>query len=347
MLKKQFRALLAAVMIVAFASQVEAQDPHYTQFYANQQLLSPAFAGAGSGPRVAMNYRAQWVAIPGSYRQFGVGYDQPLYFGRSVQGFGIQLHNDKAGEGNLSKLDLYGNYSFAIQLGDNHNRHYLRFGLGAGVQQASIDFSKLRFGDQIDTEEGFIYATQESFSGGSRFTPDFNFGMAWYNKFAWVSASVHHLTEPTNQEWKLFPGVSKADATWPRRYTLTGGVAIPAGPMNDPKSVVISPTFLFMSQRNFNQLALGTYVHIEPIVFGVWYRSNFNNYLSQAFASDMIAGLVGFKEGIFSVGYSYDYTISRLSNRISGGSHEIALILEFESEPNRRFNHRSLPCPRF
>jgi hypothetical protein len=61
----------------------------------------------------------------------------------------------------------------------------------------------------------------------------------------------------------------------------------------------------------------------------------------------MIAGLVGFKEGIFSVGYSYDYTISRLSNRISGGSHEIALIIEFESDPNTRFKHRSLPCPRF
>ncbi|MCB9231172.1 MAG: PorP/SprF family type IX secretion system membrane protein [Bacteroidia bacterium] len=324
-----------------------AQDPHYTQFYANQQLLSPAFAGAGSGPRVALNYRAQWVAIPGSYRQMGAGYDQPLYFGRSVQGFGFQLHNDKAGEGNLSKLDLTANYSFAIQMGDARNPHYLRLGLGAGVQQSSIDMTKLRFGDQIDTEEGFIYATNEKLSSITRFTPDVNFGMAWYNKFAWVSASVHHITEPS-QVFKITPNVpGSINTKWPRKYTLTGGIAIPAGPMNNPDAVTISPAFLFMSQRNFNQLALGTYVHIKPIVFGAWYRANFNNYLNQAFASDMIAGLVGFKEGIFSVGYSYDYTISRLSNRISGGSHEIALIIEFDSDPKSHFRHHSLPCPRF
>lgn len=346
MFNRHFRTFLAAVCVCFMVIEAQAQDPHYTQFYANQQYLNPALAGAGAGPRVSMNYRAQWVNIPGSYRQFAAGYDQPLYFGRSVQGVGLLVHSDKAGEGNLSKTDVYANYSFAIQMGGYKKKHYLRMGIGAGFQQASIDFSRLRFSDQIDSEEGFIYATQEVLQRSGRFSPDVNAGLAWYNDIAWVSASAHHITQPDNQ-WFVGTPPSGVDTRWPMRLTFTGGVSLPVGPMNEPDKVVVSPSMIFMQQRRFNQLNLGTYVTIKPIVLGVWYRSNFNNFENAFIQSDMVAGLVGFKEGIFSVGYSYDYTLSKLGNSISGGSHEIALVLEFESEKKSRFIHRKLPCPRF
>lgn len=339
------RVFLLAACCSILAISSFAQDPHYTQFYSNHQWLNPAFSGAAGGPRVAMNYRAQWVAVPGSYRQMMFGYDQPFYFGESVSGGGILLQQDRAGEGNLKKLDMLLNYSFAIQMGGHNHEHYLRFGLSGGIQQASIDFHKLRFGDQIDPELGFIRATQE-IPVGTRLQPDVNFGVGWYNKNAWTGVTVHHLTQP-DQSWPGLGGNGGGDSKLPMRITAVAGFNVEAGPMHDKDAIVLSPSVLYMKQKNFNQLALGFYTLLDPVVFGVWYRGNFNNFHEQFHQGDMIAGLVGFKEGIFSVGYSYDYTISSLTNGISGGSHEIALILEFESDKKRRFIHRRLTCPRF
>ena len=164
--------------------QLEAQDAHYTQFYANQPLLNPAFTGAALGPRVSMNYRAQWVSIPGSYRQNAISYDQPIIGkGRSMQGIGGTITSDRAGEGNLSKLTLNVNYSFALQFGRRGHEQYLRFGLGGGLEQASIDFKNLRFSDQIDPRDRFVRATQE-IQPDARFNPDVHFGTVYYNRVA-------------------------------------------------------------------------------------------------------------------------------------------------------------------
>ena len=339
------RVLVLVLMITAGNQIGYAQDPHYTQFYANQPMLNPAFTGAALGPRVSMNYRAQWVAIPGSFRQNAIGYDQPLLFGKSLQGIGILLHSDRAGEGNLSKIDALINYSFALQFGRRGHEQYLRFGLSGGFQQSSIDFNKLRFSDQIDPREGFVRATQEIPIGGSRLREDINFGLAYYNQYAWLGISVNHLTEPSQT---FFPNSAQSqDTKLPRRITATAGVRIPAGPPNNPDKIAISPTLLFMTQRNFNQLNIGTYVNIDPMVFGVFWRTNYNNFNGDFISSDALSGLIGFKQGVFSIGYSYDYTVSGLSNSISGGSHELAVIIEFERNKPSVFKHRKLPCPRF
>lgn len=338
------RYLVLCLLFVTAFGETQAQDPQYTQFYANQQMLNPAFTGAAFGPRVSMNYRAQWVAIPGSFRQTAIGYDQPLIANRSTHGVGLLLHSDRAGEGNLSKIYVNGSYSFAIEFGRRGHEQYLRFGLAGGIEQANLDFNKLRFSDQIDQREGFIYATQEVFDGNPRINPDVHFGVAYYNRYAWLGASVHHLTEPTQT---FITNRRDASTILPRRYTVTGGINIPAGPPNDPEQITISPVVLFMTQRNFNQLNLGTYVTIEPMVFGAYWRTNYNNFNGDFQASDAVAGLVGFKEGIFSIGYSYDYTISSLTNGTSGGSHELAVIMEFERNKPKTFKHRKLPCPRF
>ena len=340
-----FRIVMLALIITAGNYFGYAQDPQYTQFYANQPMLNPAFTGAALGPRVSMNYRAQWTAIPGSYRQTAIGYDQPLLFGKSLQGIGGLIQSDRAGEGNLSKINVNLNYAFAVQFGRRGHEQYLRFGLGGGLEQASIDFAKLRFSDQIDPREGFIRATQERLEGGNtRFSPDVNAGIAYYNQYAWVGASVHHITEPHQT---FLTNLRDESTKLPRRITATAGIRIPAGPPNDPDKVSISPAVIFMTQRNFNQLNIGTYVTIEPMIFGVWWRTNYNNFNGDFVSSDMLAGLVGFKQGTFSVGYSYDYTISTLTNGISGGSHELALVVEFARNKPSVFKHRKLPCPRF
>jgi type IX secretion system PorP/SprF family membrane protein len=340
MKKSLAHSLLSLLLCLLFVQQAKAQDPQYSQFYSNLLMLNPAFAGSGIGPRIAMNYRAQWVRIPGAYQQGAFSFDQPLFIGRTTQGYGIHLSYDRAGEGNLTKLDLIANYAYQVDLTDVHK---LRFGVGAGFQQASIDFFKLRFPDQIDPRDGVVFPTQEPGAAAGlnevQLRPDFHAGLTYFNEYAWLGFTVNHLTEPLQRFYDpdLTPLRPDINANLPRKYTVTGGIRLPIGPYNDPDRITLTPAFLVKVQGQFSQVDAGLYLNIDPMVFGLWYRNQ-----------DALIGLVGLQKGNFSIGYSFDYTISELTQSISGGSHEIAIVMEIEQfRKLRRMKHQDVPCPRF
>jgi hypothetical protein len=73
------------------------------------------------------------------------------------------------------------------------------------------------------------------------------------------------------------------------------------------------------------------------------YAQNINNHESLVF-------LAGFRQDKFSIGYSYDLTISTLGAS-SGGAHEISLSYIFaplEPKPKRsKSSKKQLSCPKF
>ncbi len=74
--------------------------------------------------------------------------------------------------------------------------------------------------------------------------------------------------------------------------------------------------------------------------FGLGFRNAIRNF-------DAVIGYVGFKKGKFRVGYSYDYTISRLINR-TGGTHELSFTFNWtgdDSSLNPKSNKAYVPCP--
>ena len=64
---KKLILLLTIVCATGIWQDVYAQDPQFTQFYANPLYLNPAFAGTARCPRICMNYRNQWPNLSGTY----------------------------------------------------------------------------------------------------------------------------------------------------------------------------------------------------------------------------------------------------------------------------------------
>ena len=74
------------------------------------------------------------------------------------------------------------------------------------------------------------------------------------------------------------------------------------------------------------------------VVGGIWFRQSFNN-------PDAFIVLIGFQQGAFKFGYSYDVTVSSLTNN-TAGSHEFSLGLQFGcKKPKKKF--RAIDCPSF
>src|SRR6185295_17434324 len=65
-----------ALVVTAGLGDLLAQDPEFTQFYANPLYLNPAFAGTARCPRICLNYRNQWPGISGTYVTYSASYDQ-------------------------------------------------------------------------------------------------------------------------------------------------------------------------------------------------------------------------------------------------------------------------------
>ena len=109
---KHLLAIPAAALILtaAFVSwtgtSAKAQDPEFTQYFANPLYLNPAFAGSARCPRMTMSYRNQWPAMSGSFVTTAAAYDQHVE--TLSGGLGFIVMNDQAGRGTLSTTTASG-----------------------------------------------------------------------------------------------------------------------------------------------------------------------------------------------------------------------------------------------
>jgi type IX secretion system PorP/SprF family membrane protein len=333
------RASSFLFLFLALSSTVWAQDPQFSQIFAHPLYLNPAFTGSAGGPRFALGYRNQWPRIPNAFKTVAASADAPFFFGGRDRvprhGLGLSLLGDQAGAGVLTKMYATFNYSFLIPLGRDYD-HGIRFGVAGGIQQASIDFFRLRFPNQF-TADGFDpnipVSELRGITSANRIHEQVNAGVLYTNKIFYLGVSAFNLTTPTQN---FIPDGNSANAKLPMRLNAYTGVNIPLNSQK-PDGPSISPAVMYRMQGPFSQLDLGLYVNLDPIVIGTWYRMN-----------DAMIFLVGLKRGIFSFGYSYDYTVSSLTNAASGGAHEVSVGVTLEG-PERRGRRPSakMSCPRF
>lgn len=300
-----------------------AQDPQFTQFYANPLYLNPAFAGSARCPRICMNFRDEWPAIPGTFVTYSGSYDQ--HVDDLAGGIGLLVTQDQAGQATLTTTNISAMYAYQL----NVTRTFtISAGFQATYHQKTVDQSKLNFGDMIDPRRGFIYNTNEQLVRTSVGVPDFSAGILGYGRNVFVGFSADHLTQPDES---FVSGASPL----PIKYTVHAGAMIPVNNHSlQEDAVIISPNVLYQQQQDFQQLDLGFYVEKGPIVGGLWYRNQ-----------DAIIALIGFQKKLIKMGYSYDVTISKLTEA-TAGSHEISLILQFSCRPRVR-KFRTISCPSF
>lgn len=320
-----------------------AQDPQFSQFYANPIYVNPAFAGSSTVGRIVMNFRNQWPSISGAFRTATASFDE--HYDAINGGIGIQAMFDEQGEGTLRTVMLNGIYAYQIPVTRSLT---IRPAIQAGLVQKSIDFNKLRWYDQIVLTQGFINPPGESYysTPGADLTPtifivNFAAGVVAYTKNFYAGFAAHNLFEPTQNFFTSIStdGTNNAKNIIPRRYTGHMGLVIPLiVSRNERKAANLYPNVIFMNQRQFNQLNLGMYANKGPFVAGLYFRQNFVN-------SDAFIGIIGIRTPKVKIGYSYDATVSE-ARRGAVNSHEVSLAFELKKRIPKR-TIRPVRCPDF
>lgn len=323
-----------AVIIITFllfkTDFVIAQDPQFSQFYANLLYLNPAFAGSERCPRGSLSYRNQWPALGSTYVTYSASYDQ--HMDALEGGVGLHLMQDVQGDGAIKTMYINGMYAYTVPISRNFS---IKGGFQASYIQRKLNMDFI-FPDMIHPLYGPIYQTAELSvpTDNTKGFFDFSAGMIGYNKSSFFGFAVHHLTEPSES----FRGNS--DAVLPRKYTLHFGTTIPLSSMRFKRNELsISPNILFQQQQKFQQLNYGFYLNRNSIVGGIWFRQNFN------FHYDSFIMLIGFVQDKFKFSYSYDLTVSKLKNQTLG-AHEVSMSSTFSCRKKKK-SFRTISCPSF
>jgi type IX secretion system PorP/SprF family membrane protein len=342
--------LFLLVLMLLYGIVVTAQDAQFSQFYAAPLYLNPAFTGATGQARAGINYRNQWPAIPATFTTMSVYFD--YYLADYKSGIGMIINRDVEGLAGLRSLSIGLQYSYEISITKDIG---FRPAVQVGLFNRDINFGKLTFGDQFDkvTGEVILPATAEQFNSySSRTFADISFGGVIFTKKAWLGVSAWHLTEP-NQS------LVGDNSPLPRKISIHGGFKFHMKPGVVGQGIYarqsersIAPAFQYRHQGEFDQMDLGMYFTFEPLVLGTWYRGVPFKKVGPYVNNESIVLLIGFtklgaKDGL-NLGYSYDYTISKLGPQ-SGGAHEFSLVYTWPMRNPRKPPPDKLiiPCPDF
>lgn len=307
---------LSVILFFILPFVVFSQDPHFTQFYSSPLYLNPSLAGSAGASRIAASYRNQWPAISGNFVTLNFTYDQHINFLKG--GIGVNFLRDFSGDAGLSpntssygrgrkRYSLWDGIFETTRIGIIYAPSFLlkqkiavRPSFEIDFFRKEVDWSKMTFGDMIDSRYGFVYSSKEIPVQNSKSGLDFSTGIL-VNTDKWHSGvAIHHVTQP--DEGLL--GNSKLR----RKFSLHGSYIFSK---NDSADFAFAPAVLFKWQGPFRSSVFIANFNYKIFLWGLGYRNN-----------DAALILLGFNSKFFRLRYSYDITVSKLSSA-TGGSHEV------------------------
>lgn len=311
------------------STKLIGQDPMYSQFFAAPMQLNPALTGLVDAPVVTLNYRNQWPNIPKAFSTYAVSISH--YLPKISSGLGALVEADIAGGGIYANYRIGLFYAYDIRFS---KKFYIRTGLEANFVNNRLNWNQLVFLDQLNPVTGSVGAngnttpTNEVRGSSSINYFDLGFGALLNTPYFHLGFALKHLTAPKESFIKDYQDGSDE---LPLRLTVHLGSEIRLSPRNKlGKKAFLSPSILFTKQRTFHQLNLGAYVRYGIFLGGMWFRHTFTN-------ADAVIFMVGIQKGVFKLGYSYDWTVSKLGAD-AGGAHEISLTLNFEDKKRKHRN---------
>jgi type IX secretion system PorP/SprF family membrane protein len=298
------RQLLICFFLLGICLGGSAQDPHFSQYFSNPIYLNPAFAGYNGCPTIHTSYRNQWPNISGNFQTANVSYDMLL---GKMHGIGINYQFDIAAE-TLQSHELFLVYAPVFRV--FNKQLAISPALQFGWVYRRLNLDNLTFGDMIDPRygTGYNHPSEPYLVNNERHFFDLTTGLLITWKGLVAGFAAHHVTQPDEG----FAGFSKL----PVKLTAHLNYQISIN-----EKFKISPAFIIQNQEDFNSILPSISFKAYGVRIGTAFRSSFTN-------PDAVIFMVGYQGHGVKVGYSYDLTVSSLTNN-TGGSHEVGLSYVF------------------
>jgi type IX secretion system PorP/SprF family membrane protein len=303
--------LICFLLCAFFTASMAQQYPVFSQYYFNELVINPAFAGNHVQLSATAMYRNQWINFPGAPKTFNFSSHTALM--KNKIGVGLMINHDEIGS--YKNNHVYGSYAYRIHLQDAT----LAMGLQAGFNLLGADFSKLDLSQPSD--ESFYNFVNE-------IKPNFGVGVFFSKKNYFLGFSVPFIM---NNKVATSAEDFLSEIREARYYFLRGGAVFP---IDRSEKVKMNPSVLVRAQEG-QPLSLdinNAFIFYDVFSIGTSYRlgDSFITYIDLKLSEKI------------HFGYSYDLTSSNI-NGFSNGTHEF--MLNFRSII--RGVHKNPECPQY
>jgi type IX secretion system PorP/SprF family membrane protein len=290
-MKKIFIFTLIATLFWTTSSLAQ-QDPQYTQYMYNMNVVNPAYAGSKESLSLTALYRQQWSGLDGAPETFTFSAHSPI---SDKVGLGLSAIKDELGP--ISETNVYADFSYTLDVGPSTK---LALGLKAGATFHDVGLIGLELQDPGDP-----FFSQDI----SNTYPNIGAGAFLYGENYYVGLSVPNLLNSVHLDEN---GLMYGSET--NHYFATAGYVFQVSENVKLKpSVMVKSAFDAPLSIDGNLNAL----FYERFEIGASYRLD-----------DSFSGLVGFQVTDFiRVGYAYDHVISDIQ-AVASSSHEIILTFD-------------------
>ena len=297
MKKLYFAAMLA---LLSLADSTAQQDPHYTQYMYNMNVINPAYAGSKENLAFGLLYRAQWVDVEGAPTTGTFSGHSPV--GKNV-GLGLSAIVDEIGP--VTETNVYADFSYTLNLGGEHR---LALGIKAGATFHDV-------GLYSEIGNGFVPAPGDPAFQENGNNTYFNVGAGffYYTNNYYLAFSVPNMLKSkhldltdSGQEYEFGSEVS--------HYFLTGGYVFQLS-----ENTKMKPSFMVKSSFDVSPSVDGSlnFLFFERFEIGATYRLD-----------DSFGGMVNYAiTPNLRIGYAYDHIISDL-DVTTPSSHEVILLFD-------------------
>ena len=295
MKKIYFTALLALGGLLDATAQ---QDPHYTQYMYNMNVINPAYAGSKENLSIGLLYRKQWVDIEDSPSTGTFSGHSPV--GKNV-GLGLSAIVDQIGP--VKETNVYADFSYTLKLGGEHR---LALGIKAGATFHDV-------GLFTDIGENNVPAPNDPAFSSNVNNTYFNVGAGafYYTEHYYLAFSVPNMLKSKHLDYR--PN-SQEFGSEESHYFLTGGYVFEIG-----DNFKLKPSFMVKSAFGIDPSIDGSLnaMFFDKFEIGATYRLD-----------DSFGGMVNYAiTPNIRIGYAYDHIISDL-NVTTPASHEFMLLFD-------------------
>jgi len=282
------KKIITVIIILIGINTHAQQDPQYTQYMYNMNIINPAYAGSTGSTSIGALYRSQWVGLDGSPSTGTLSIHSPV--GNRV-GLGLSFISDEIGP--VEETNAYADFSYTIPTSETTK---LAFGLKAGATFHKIGLQNL---DLTDANDPFFAQNVDEV------TPNIGAGVYFYkpNKY-YISASLPNILNSTH----LDENGTKIGSETEHLFTAAGYVFDLSENFKLKPHTMVKLAFDAPVSFDIN-LNLFMYDIVE---LGAGYRLD-----------DSFSGMINFMVAPnFRIGYAYDAIQSDL-NIVASSSHEI------------------------
>ena len=287
-------------MALAFFAEADAQqDPHYTQYMYNMNVINPAYAGSKENLSFGLLYRHQWEGIEDAPKTFTFSGHSPA--GRNV-GLGLSMIADEIGP--VKEQNVYGDFSYTLNLGGEHR---LALGLKAGATFQKIGlFSDINSTLRNPEDEAFQQNSSNTY---------FNIGTGffYYTQNYYLALSVPNMLKSKHLSVRT-DGQERYYGEETQHYFLTGGYVFQ---LNENLKFKPSTMLKTAFDAPLSVDASANFLFNEVFEIGATYRldDSYGAMINYAITPNL------------RVGYAYDRIISDLKTS-TPASHEVILLFD-------------------